>query len=100
MQPQTVRSCLQMDGPSLSRPVSELPLAIDDPLPEGMGEEESERPAVDAEHEDEVPAKEINPPRHESLVDELGRPFGTAEPKVVDQLALESYRAARSPASC
>jgi hypothetical protein len=85
---------LEMEGPWLSRPVRDLPLAINDPLPEGMGDEEGERPAVDAEHEDGVAAKEINPPRHESLVDALGRPFGTAEPKVADQLALESHRAA------
>jgi hypothetical protein len=84
---------LPMDGPWLSRAVRDLPLAVNDPLPEGTGEE-GERPAVDAEHEDGVTAKEINPPRHESLVDELGRPFGTVEPKVVDQLALASQRAA------
>jgi len=84
---------LPMAGPWLSRPVRELPLAINDPLPERTGEE-GERPAVDAELEDGVPAKEINPPRHESLVDELGRPFGTVGSKDIDWLAVQSNEAA------
>ncbi len=79
---------LSMQGPWLSRPVRELPLAVNDPLPPGTGEE-GERPAVDAEQSD-APAKEINPPRHESLVDAHGRRFGTVASKVVDQLALFS----------
>lgn len=84
---------LKMEGPWLSRPVRDLPLAINDPLREVHGEE-GERVAVDAELEDGVPEKEINPPRHESLVDALGRPFGTVGSKEADELAIRSQQAA------
>ncbi|HEV8239510.1 MAG TPA: hypothetical protein VGS57_09095 [Thermoanaerobaculia bacterium] len=87
---------LKMEGPWLSRPVRELPLAADDPLPAARGEE-GERPAVDAELENGVAVKEINPPRHESLVDELGRPFGTVARQEADELAIRSRQAAMGP---
>jgi Bacterial Ig domain len=58
---------LPVVGPMLSRPVRDLPLAVERP----MSEE----------------GTEINAPRHEALYDEKGNRFGTIAPKVDDYLA-------------
>ena len=57
---------LPVVGPMLSRPVSELPIAVQQPL-------EKER--------------EINPPRHEALFDRAGNRFGSVAPRQDDALA-------------
>ena len=69
---------MPMRGPLVSKPVSDLPKAIQQP------------PVQDT--------KEVNRPRHESLFDKDGNRFGTVAPKERDRLADRPTSASRTPA--
>lgn len=54
-------------------------------------------PPIDATVLPEVPATEINRPRHEDLYDDQGRRFGTTAPEIQDPVATTAAPVADSP---